>query len=188
MATALTNITAAPAGAAIAGFRMGEDHLSGSSDSDSDQSAHSERSLSPSRIKKSKTKKRKERKQVGELSEELETLLGGAFQTSNGDAAATGDAGQVTADPPTDVVMTPAQQKLSKRTRQNMAKMEKRKAHHKRWLDDRAARQDLAPKLDGKQNGRQKGARKRAAEVRREKKDRQRAKKSAAKDDAMEIA
>lgn len=75
-----------------AGFRLGEDRLSDASESDSDQSAHSERSLSPSRSRISKSKKRRDRKEVGALTDELETLLGGAFQTPNGAAVATGAA------------------------------------------------------------------------------------------------
>jgi hypothetical protein len=74
-----------PPGAANSEFRLGEDQNSG--DSDSDQSAHSERSLSPqSGAKPSKAKKRKARKQVGALTDELDTLLGAAFQAPNGDA------------------------------------------------------------------------------------------------------
>jgi hypothetical protein len=69
--------------AAISNFRLGENDLSDASDSD--QSAHSDRSLSPSGAKKSKAKKKKERKQVGALTDELGTLLGAAFQTPNAD-------------------------------------------------------------------------------------------------------
>jgi hypothetical protein len=72
--------------AAISNFRLGENNASDASDSD--QSAHSERSLSPSRsgAKKGIAKKRKERKQVGALTDELGTLLGAAFQTPNADS------------------------------------------------------------------------------------------------------
>jgi hypothetical protein len=70
--------------AAVSNFRLGEDDPSDVSDSD--QSAHSERSLSPSGVKKSKAKKKKERKQVGALTDELGILLGAAFQTSNADS------------------------------------------------------------------------------------------------------
>ena len=90
---ALTTIASEPTAtsdAAVSGFRLGEGHLS--DPSDSDQSAHSEGSLSPSRsdAKKSKSKKRRElrqeRRQVGALTDELGTLLGAAFQTLNNDA------------------------------------------------------------------------------------------------------
>jgi hypothetical protein len=71
--------------AATSDFRLGEDQNSDASDSD--QSAHSERSLSPqSGAKRSKAKKRKDRKQVGALTDELDTLLGAAFQAPNGDS------------------------------------------------------------------------------------------------------
>jgi hypothetical protein len=66
-------------------FRLGEDMLSDSSDND--QSAHSAASpTSPSAAKKSKTKKKKQRREVGALTDELDALLGAAFQNSNGDA------------------------------------------------------------------------------------------------------
>jgi hypothetical protein len=73
-------------GAALSSFRLGENAASDASDSD--QSAHSERSLSPSGgvTKKSKAKKRKDRRQVGALTDELGTLLGAAFQTPSGDS------------------------------------------------------------------------------------------------------
>ena len=66
-------------------FRLGEDMLSDSSDND--QSAHSAASpTSPSAAKKSKTKKKKQRREVGALTDELDVLLGAAFQKPNGDA------------------------------------------------------------------------------------------------------
>lgn len=54
--------------------------------SDSDQSADNERSLAPleGATKVSKTQKKKDRKQVGALTEELDDLLGAAFQTPKG--------------------------------------------------------------------------------------------------------
>ena len=64
-----------------AGFRLGEDQISDASDSD--QSAASERSLSPGKM--SKAKKRKVRKQVGALTEELNDMLGAAFQAPTTD-------------------------------------------------------------------------------------------------------
>ena len=89
MATALTNTTPnamVSSNPALTGFRLGEDDLFDASDSDSGQSAHSERSLSPSttQVRKSKTKKKKERKEVGALTDELGALLGEAFQKPNG--------------------------------------------------------------------------------------------------------
>jgi hypothetical protein len=85
----------------IAGFRLGEDQFSDVSDSD--QSADSERSLSPplaegenptqstqlvSKATKSMNRRarRAERKQVRTLTDELGGLLGEAFQTPNGGA------------------------------------------------------------------------------------------------------
>jgi hypothetical protein len=81
----LSKATGTPS-AAISNFRVGENNSF--DESDSDQSAHSERSLSPSRsgAKKSIAKKRKERKQVGALTDELGTLLGAAFQTPTADS------------------------------------------------------------------------------------------------------
>lgn len=79
-----SNAVSIPA-AGVSEFRLGEDKNSDLSDSD--QSEHSERSLSPqSGTKPSKAKKRKARKQVGALTDELDTLLGAAFQAPNGDA------------------------------------------------------------------------------------------------------
>jgi hypothetical protein len=76
---------------ANAGFRLGEDHISDASDSD--QSAHTERNLAPleGAMKVSKTKKKKDRKQVGALTEELDELLGAAFQTPNGEIETAGN-------------------------------------------------------------------------------------------------
>lgn len=73
---------------ACSGFRLGEDQPSDATGSDSDQSAHRERDLSPTRdAKVSKSKKRRalkqERRQVGALTDELGTLLGAAFQEPN---------------------------------------------------------------------------------------------------------
>ena len=88
MAAAPSN-TASTAGsipvAGVSEFRLGEDKNSDLSESD--QSERSERSLSPqSGAKPSKTKKKKARKQVGALTDELDTLLGAAFQAPSGDA------------------------------------------------------------------------------------------------------
>jgi hypothetical protein len=88
MAVASSNTASKPVGTSgtvRSEFRLGEDKISDVSDSD--QSVHSERSLSPqSGAKPSKAKKRKARKQVGALTDELDTLLGAAFQAPNGDA------------------------------------------------------------------------------------------------------
>jgi hypothetical protein len=70
--------------AALSNFRLGDDYTA-SDASDSDQSARSEGNLSPSAEKKSKAKKRKDRREVGALTDELDTLLGAAFQTPSGD-------------------------------------------------------------------------------------------------------
>jgi hypothetical protein len=69
----------------VANFRLGKDILSDSSDSD--QSAHSARnpSLPTGAAKKSKTQKKKDRRQVGALTDDLDILLGAAFQKPNGD-------------------------------------------------------------------------------------------------------
>jgi hypothetical protein len=75
---------AATPNATNTGFRLDDKHLS--DESDSDQSAHSVRSLSPSKkgTKATRSKKRRvlkqERKQVGALTDELDTLLGAAFE------------------------------------------------------------------------------------------------------------
>ncbi|KAJ4370369.1 hypothetical protein N0V83_004887 [Neocucurbitaria cava] len=125
--------------AANTGFRLGEDRQV-SDASDSDQSATSERSLSPSR-KRTKSQKRRERKKVGALTDELGELLGAAFSSSNADSSAAVAAASVsgTAEPATeDVEMQTdpilAGKKMNRRTRQNLAKMEirKRKAPNKR--------------------------------------------------------
>lgn len=69
-----------------AGFRLGEDHMSDASDSDqSDGSTRRTISLSAGNNaaagqQMSKNKKRKARKEVGALTEELNDLLGAAFQ------------------------------------------------------------------------------------------------------------
>jgi hypothetical protein len=85
-----TTMTAANVTSTLkAGFRLGEDHISDASDSD--QSAASERSLSPGKM--SKAKKRKVRKQVGALTEELDDLLGAAFQAPTINGTTPGSAG-----------------------------------------------------------------------------------------------
>lgn len=85
----------------ITGFRLGEDDVSDASDSD--QSAPSERSLSPTpqddatstaaMSKKSRSKKRRElkaeRKQVNALTDDLDSLLGDAFQDNSAKSAST---------------------------------------------------------------------------------------------------
>lgn len=95
MASPLTTAQSASAHSshiANTGFRLGDDlHISDASDSD--QSATSERRLSPSRkdAKPTKSQKRRDRKQIGALTDELGDLLGAAFSpsTANSSSAAT---------------------------------------------------------------------------------------------------
>lgn len=64
------------------GFRLDNDQLiSDASDTDTDQSAPSERSLSPIRKEgtRSKSRRKRERKKIGALTGELDELLGAAF-------------------------------------------------------------------------------------------------------------
>jgi hypothetical protein len=75
------------------GFRLGDSHLSDASDGD--QSAHSERSLSPSKATTQATKSKKrrhlkeERRKVGALTDDLDLLLGAAFQAPDSNAEKT---------------------------------------------------------------------------------------------------
>jgi len=81
------NASSAPA--AFENFRLGEDHDNGS-ESDADQSAHSERSASPDHTagKKTKSRKKRERKKVDALTNGLDVLLGSAFQDAGSENAA----------------------------------------------------------------------------------------------------
>lgn len=67
--------------AAFANFRVG-DQDDGGSESDSNQSARSERSASPDKTpgQRTKSKKKRERKKVDALTNGLDVLLGSAFQ------------------------------------------------------------------------------------------------------------
>ncbi|KAI0627458.1 hypothetical protein TUN199_00525 [Pyrenophora tritici-repentis] len=117
------------------GFRLGDEQQF-SDASDSDQSQASRRSLSPSRTNgqgpvpapKSKKKKQKERRKMGALADELVDVLGDAFSANSADPKPQTDSAQ---PPCGDQSMAldpePAGKKMSKRTRQNLAKMQARK-------------------------------------------------------------
>jgi hypothetical protein len=93
MASALpataTNPTATAA-VANTGFRLGDEEQF--SDSDSDQSQTSKRSLSPTRkegeVHKSRKKKRMERQAMGAVTEKLVDVLGSAFAAPTADTQA----------------------------------------------------------------------------------------------------
>lgn len=76
MSPALATPAAASPNMINTGFRLGDEHAS---DSDSDQSAASVRSISPERKGLPKSRKRKERKQFGALAHELGDIMGAAF-------------------------------------------------------------------------------------------------------------
>ncbi|KAE8871670.1 hypothetical protein PTNB73_03129 [Pyrenophora teres f. teres] len=117
------------------GFRLGDEQQF-SEASDSDQSQASRRSLSPSRTNgqgpvpapKSKKKKQKERRKMGALADELVDVLGDAFSANSADPNPQTDSAQ---PPCGDQSMAldpePVGKKMSKRTRQNLAKMQARK-------------------------------------------------------------
>ena len=83
MASALPNTATNatdPTAVANTGFRLGDEQQF--SESDSDQSQTSKRSLSPRRrgeVSKSKNKKKLERRAMGALADDLVDVLGGAF-------------------------------------------------------------------------------------------------------------
>ncbi|KAF1920189.1 hypothetical protein BDU57DRAFT_525327 [Ampelomyces quisqualis] len=163
----------------VGNFRLGE-HVASES-SDSDQSAHSACSpQSPGAAKKSKAQKKKDRKQVGALTDDLDILLGAAFQKPNHHsvhAGAATDTAVAKTEPgcPTMEVDAPLK-KLSKRTRQNMAKMEKRKLRRQDKLQRQAAGAGVqVPMLVDQQ----KQSSKNTAKARRERKKEERAKKVA---------
>ena len=72
----------------MAGFRLGEEPVSDPDESDDSQSATSERSLSSPKPdgKRTKSKKKRERKQMGALTDEIDTLLGAAFSATKAHA------------------------------------------------------------------------------------------------------
>ncbi|RMZ74057.1 lactose permease [Pyrenophora seminiperda CCB06] len=116
------------------GFRLGDEHHF-SDASDSDQSQASQRSLpsqanaqGPIPVPKSKKKKQKERRKMGALADELVDVLGSAFSANSAHLKPQTDSAQ---PPCADQSMTldpePAGRKMSKRTRQNLAKMQARK-------------------------------------------------------------
>ncbi|KAF2845051.1 hypothetical protein T440DRAFT_559207 [Plenodomus tracheiphilus IPT5] len=128
--------------AALTAFRIGEEkhHADDASDSDSDQSAHSERkrSVSPEKIegKRTKSKKKRERRKVGALTDGLDVLLGSAFKGEGGEGGGVNGNGSVETGAKGDVDeemggestgMGVVGKKMSKRTRQNLLKMEQRR-------------------------------------------------------------
>ncbi|KAH8726193.1 hypothetical protein GQ44DRAFT_726185 [Phaeosphaeriaceae sp. PMI808] len=129
--TTKTSTSAEPSGGAFSGFRLTKDHLSDGSDDD--QSAHSERSLSPSRNSNLGTRSKirrthkQERRQVGALTDDLGTLLGAAFQAPNESVIITGNADHVAAGPEMEIENLSGEKKMSKRTRQNLVKAERRR-------------------------------------------------------------
>ncbi|KAL1793424.1 hypothetical protein ACET3X_008406 [Alternaria dauci] len=134
MAPALPEAAAASASTptvANTGFRLGEEqHFSDASDSD--QSQTSQRSASPRRAKgvapatKSKSKRQKDRRKMGALADELVDVLGDAFSAPQADLQ-TGSAQQPNADQTMAIDSEPVGKKMTKRTRQNLARMQARK-------------------------------------------------------------
>ncbi|KAL5117178.1 hypothetical protein ACEQ8H_004866 [Pleosporales sp. CAS-2024a] len=173
-------------------FRLGEDHISHFSDSD--QSAPSERSLSPQTgAKPSKAKKRKARKQVGALTEELHTLLGAAFQAPDQEAAKPNipDHGNADQNPSHLTMEIDTEKRLSKRTRQNMVKMEKRKLAGQQQRQNLSFPQEAPAQhkpltVQGQQR-QQKQNKKNSTQARRERKEKSRAKRAMGLGDAMAI-
>ncbi|KAF2031728.1 hypothetical protein EK21DRAFT_87764 [Setomelanomma holmii] len=186
---------------AVAGFRLVEDQLSDASgnDSDRDQSAHSERDLSPTRpgAAVSKSKKRRllkqERRQVGAITDELDSLLGVAFQETTDSSApldiASGNAEIRNVDQAMEVEPTPDWKKMSKRTRQNLIKMEKRKMARERQQSSQFRQQPAA--VDQKSMApseklkHQRQSKKNSTQARRLRKEKERARKAGT--EAMEI-
>ncbi|KNG49211.1 lactose permease [Stemphylium lycopersici] len=116
--------------AANTGFRLGEEQFS--DESDGDQSQTSQQSTSPRRAngqvpaQKSKKKKKKDRRKIGALADELVDVLGDAFSVPNPDARISTDQ-HLSGDQSMVVDAEFSGKKMSKRTRQNLAKMQARK-------------------------------------------------------------
>ncbi|KAF1358102.1 hypothetical protein EJ07DRAFT_180295 [Lizonia empirigonia] len=104
------------------------DPAPGDSDSDADRSDASRHSLSPTRAGLSKTQKRKERRQFGAFADALGDALGAAF---GDEGEGVRDAKLVDVDADKDKEMQIDQPtsgvKMSKRQRQNLAKMQARR-------------------------------------------------------------
>ncbi|KAH7402120.1 hypothetical protein DE146DRAFT_455892 [Phaeosphaeria sp. MPI-PUGE-AT-0046c] len=176
-------------------FRL--DDVSKSDASDSDQSAHSERSLSPSRegAKKSKQKKKKERRQVAALTDDLGILLGDAFKTDPSDSTSTKPAmdgiDEETGGDGMDVEVISTTNGPSKRTRQNLAKMEKRKLAREQQQQDKLRQQMAASGTQeqtmAESQRQQKNTKKDATKARRQRKEKERARKAMGQGDAMEL-
>ncbi|EAT89024.1 hypothetical protein HBI56_036960 [Parastagonospora nodorum] len=164
----------------VSEFRLGEDENSDLSDSD--QSEHSERSLSPeSGAKPSKAKKRKARKQVGALTDELDTLLGAAFQAPNGDAVKSDVPGNIDHASGDLSMEVDTEKRLPKRTRQNMIKMEKRKLARERQKQNQPFQQPAPaqkPLTAEGQKKQQKQSKKNSGQARRERKEKARARRA----------
>ncbi|KAH7069484.1 hypothetical protein FB567DRAFT_598793 [Paraphoma chrysanthemicola] len=185
---------------AVAAFRIA-DEPSDASGSDSDQSAQSERDLSPSKKeqKVSKSKKRRtlkqERRQVGALTDELGTLLGAAFQepvetpvnvTTPFGVAHTADHDQAM---DLETTSTNIEKTMSKRTRQNMMKMEQRRLAREMQKQDHSRQQTAVlvqakPSSGSLQNQRKQNA-KEKTQARRLRKEKARARKAGT--EAMDI-
>lgn len=139
MAPALTTSApdpAAPLSAINTGFRLGDGHAS---DTDSDQSAASERSISPQRKGLPKSRKRKERKEFGALAHDLSDIMGAAFTGPAAAGNATANTTQADGDQEMLLEGNQVGKKMNKRTRQNLERMEARRL--KRDQADMAAAQ-----------------------------------------------
>ncbi|KAJ8105698.1 hypothetical protein OPT61_g10021 [Boeremia exigua] len=185
----------APTMLASTGLSHFRDHEDRNSDaSDSDQSLASGRSLSPTRQGLSKTKKRKERRQFGAFADELGDLLGAAFQ-SKSDTASTGltastHAESTMADGDSEMQVQPTSSgpKMSKRQRQNLARMEARrlaKEQSKMITSEPVAAERKGMTINRKPLGKTSG--KSESQKRRSRKERERFKKRAVQAGAMDI-
>ncbi|KAF3005838.1 hypothetical protein E8E13_008635 [Curvularia kusanoi] len=185
----------APAPAPLGHFR--DTNKMDSDASDSDQSDGSRRSLSPTRQGLSKNKKRKERRQFGAFADELGDLLGSAFQNKEESKPAGVAASTHAADGDLDMQVEPTSSgpKMSKRQRQNLAKMQARKLAKEKSKMVTAEEQTVAAERRGMTIQEYKGGKpppekksgKSETKTRRSRKERQRLKKKAEQADAMDI-
>ncbi|OAL06898.1 hypothetical protein IQ06DRAFT_331099 [Phaeosphaeriaceae sp. SRC1lsM3a] len=165
--------------------------------SDSDQSTQSERSLSPSTAgtRKSRQKKKKERRQVAALTDDLGILLGAAFKTDPGLSTSTkpaiGGFDEESTGLEMDVEATSSTKGPSKRTRQNLAKMEKRKLAREQQQQDKLRRQmatsGTQDQVMVESQRQQKNSKKDTTKARRQRKQKERARKTIGQGDAMEL-
>ncbi|KAH6612719.1 hypothetical protein C7974DRAFT_406219 [Boeremia exigua] len=168
--------------------------------SDSDQSDASGRSLSPTRQGLSKAKKKRERRQFGAFADELGDLLGAAFQSNDQPKSSALPASTNAVGPNTDGDLEMQAEphltgpKMSKRQRQNLARMQARKLAKEQSKMVTVEEQAVAAERKGMtiqeyrgQKPPKKKSEKNDSQRRRSRKERERLKKKAEQAGAMEI-